>query len=94
MSAEIEKMNGVKLPSGSTIQVENKNDAQRVRDAFKSYGEITDGVAKKLAAFVVRHKGQVLAGVVDAFRMQYATDTEMVFHRNVMQILGFPVWCK
>jgi len=78
MSAENEKMHGVKLPSGAVISVESKNDSERIRNAFKMHGEVTDGVAKKLAAFVVRHKGVVLKDVVESFRNVFTTQTEMV----------------
>ena len=47
MNEVIEKMNGVKLPSGVSIQVENKNDSERIRTAFKQVENLTDGVAKK-----------------------------------------------
>jgi isocitrate dehydrogenase len=65
--SECEKMHGVKLPSGTSIQVSSKNDSERIRAAFKLIENITDGVAKKLASFVVNHKGEVLKDVVGNF---------------------------
>jgi len=93
MSETNEKMNGVKLPSGSVIQVINKNDSERIRNAFKLVDGIGDSTAKKLAAYVVRHKGEVLVGVVDSFLKQLYVDTEMCVKRNIKTMLGFPTWC-
>ena len=75
MSAENEKLHGVKLPSGATIQVINKNDSERIRNAFKMVENLSDGTAKKLAAFVVRCKGMVLKEVVENFKIKFAVAT-------------------
>lgn len=71
-----EKLYGVKLPSGAIMHVENKNDSERIRNAFKLYNPEGDKVAMKLASYVVYMKGEVLKNVVEMFKGFYDKQIE------------------
>lgn len=94
MSEVNETFHNVVLPSKTAkLLVTDKTNSERIRAAWKLYGDITDGVAKKLASYVCNRKGEVLKDVVESFKQMFNETTEMVHRKSVKSMLGFPSWC-